>query len=99
MTCGAIRYTQDDIYITDETGAYTGEVRDRYTYTISEVIPEGAKDNGDGTFDFEGYTYDGTVYTVTVVLTDNGDGTITAVDAADEAQAAEGTTSSGGAKS
>ena len=98
VTFGAIRYTQDDIYITDETGAYTGEVRDRYTYTISEVIPEGAKDNGDGTFDFEGYTYDGTVYTVTVVLTDNGDGTITAVDAADEAQAAEGTTSAGGAK-
>ena len=77
MTFDAIEYTQDDIYVTDETGAYTGEVRDQYRYTINEVIPEGAEDNGDGTFSFEGYTYDGTVYSITVILTDNGDGTIT----------------------
>ena len=91
VTFDAIKYTQNDIYITDETGAYTGEVRDQYKYTISEVIPEGAEDNGDGTFNFEGYTYDGTVYTITVILTDKGDGTITAVDAADQAGSADGT--------
>ena len=96
VTFDAIKYTQNDIYITDETGAYTGEVRDQYKYSINEVIPEGAEDNGDGTFSFEGYTYDGTVYSITVILTDNGDGTITAVDAADKAQSAEGTAPAAG---
>ena len=91
VTFDAIKYTQDDIYEVDpETGVYKGAGTKTYTYTINEVIPEGAKDNGDGTFDFNGYTYDGTVYTVAVVLTDNGDGTITAVDAADAEKAEEG---------
>ena len=49
------------------------------------MIPKGAVDNGDGTYFFEGYTYDGNVYTIKVTATDNGDGTITAVDAADKA--------------
>ncbi len=85
VTFDALKYTQDDVYDVDpETGVYSGAGTKTYTYTISEVIPEGAKDNGDGTFFFNGYTYDGTVYTVDVVLTDNGDGTITAVDAAGE---------------
>ena len=44
-----------------------------FTYTISEVIPEGAVNNV-----YNGTTYDATVYTVTVTPVDNGDGTITA---------------------
>ena len=65
VTFDAIKYTQDDIYEVDsETGVYSGADTKTLTYTISEVIPEGAKDNGDGTFLYNGYTYDGTVYTV-----------------------------------
>ena len=44
-----------------------------FTYTISEVIPEGAVNNV-----YNGTTYDATVYTVTVTPVDNGNGTITA---------------------
>ena len=99
VTFDAIKYTQDDIYEVDpETGVYKGAGTKTYTYTINEVIPEGAKDNGDGTFDLNGYTYDGTVYTVAVVLTDNGDGTITAVDAADAEKAEEGAAEDAGAE-
>ena len=43
-----------------------------------ELKKRGVKDNGDGTYLYKGYTYDGTVYTVDVQVTDNGDGTITA---------------------
>jgi pilin isopeptide linkage protein/LPXTG-motif cell wall-anchored protein len=94
VTFDAIKYTQDDIYEVDpETGVYSGADTKTLTYTISEVIPEGAKDNGDGTFLYNGYTYDGTVYTVAVVLTDNGDGTITAVVAGSEGET--GTTEAG----
>ena len=73
-----ITYTQDDIYDVDENGVYSGADVKTHTYTISEVIPEGAEDKGDGTYFLNGYTYDGTVYAVAVELTDNGDGTITA---------------------
>ena len=93
VTFDAIKYTQDDIYEVDEEGVYSGADTKTLTYTISEVIPEGAKDNGDGTFLYNGYTYDGTVYTVDVVLTDNGDGTITAVVAGSEGET--GTTEAG----
>ena len=92
VTFDTIRYTQDDIYEKDEkTGEYKIKDETGYTYTINEVIPEGAKDNGDGTFYYEGYTYDGTTYTVRVELTDNGDGTITArvTEAADAEKADE----------
>ncbi|HAB94338.1 MAG TPA: hypothetical protein DCF49_06190, partial [Lachnospiraceae bacterium] len=92
VTFDAIKYTQDDIYDVDpETGVYSGADTKTYTYTINEVIPKGAKDNGDGTFLYGGYTYDGTVYTVKVVVTDNGDGTITAEVAGSEGEATEGT--------
>ena len=91
VTFKALQYTQDDIYEIDpDTGVYSGAGTKTYTYTINEVIPEGAKDKGDGTFEYNGYTYDGTVYTVAVVLTDNGDGTISAVDAADAEKAEAG---------
>ena len=79
VTFDAINYTQDDIYdVNPETGVYSGADTKTYTYTISEEIPKEAKDNGDGTFDYQGYTYDGTVHTVDVQVKDNGDGTITA---------------------
>ena len=91
----AIEYTQDDIYDVDEKGVYSGADTKTYNYTISEEIPEGAVDNGDGTFFLNGYTYDGTVYNVAVVLTDNGDGTITAVVAGTEDGAEAGDTETG----
>ena len=91
----AIEYTQDDIYTVDEYGVYSGANTKTYNYTISEEIPEGAVDNGDGTFFLNGYTYDGTVYNVAVVITDNGDGTITAVVAGTEDGADAGDTETG----
>ena len=50
-----------------------------FTYTIKENIPEGATDNGDGTFYKDGYTYDGHSTTVKVTVTDNYDGTLNTV--------------------
>ena len=85
VTFDPIKYTQEDIYDVDEDGVYSGSGEKEFTYKIREVIPKGAVDNGDGTYFFEGYTYDGNVYTIKVTATDNGDGTITAVDAADKA--------------
>ena len=81
VTFDAIKYTQDDIYEKDaETGVYSGASTKTYNYTINEVIPEGAtpSKSGGNTFEYKGYTFDATVYTVAVVLKDNGDGTITA---------------------
>ncbi len=37
-----------------------------FEYKISEVIPEGAVDNGDGTYSFQGMTYDGSVHTTRI---------------------------------
>ena len=85
VTFDPIKYTQDVIYEKDADGVYSGSGEKEFTYKIREVIPKGAVDNGDGTYFFEGYTYDGNVYTIKVTATDNGDGTITAVDAADKA--------------
>ena len=73
-----ITYTQDDIYEVDDDGVYSGSDTKEFTYRIREVIPEGAVDNKDGTFFFECYTYDATVYELTVIAKDNGDGTIDA---------------------
>ncbi len=52
------------------------DVGKTFTYTISEIIPAGAADNGDGTYTLEHYTYDATDYTVTVQPVDNKDGTL-----------------------
>ncbi len=88
----AIEYTQDDIYEYDAaTGQYKIKDKTSYEYKIHEVIPDDAV-NADGTaykdaseavkkaggFKKDGYTYDGTEHTITVELTDNGDGTINA---------------------
>lgn len=37
-----------------------------FEYKISEVIPKGAVDNGDGTYSFQGMTYDGSVHTTRI---------------------------------
>ena len=41
-----------------------------YTYTIKEIIPDGATDNGDGTFTYGQTIYDGKVYTLEVTVKD-----------------------------
>lgn len=54
-----------------QTIAYTGEhLNNTYIYEIREVIPQGATDNQDGTWSLNGMTYDGTVHTITVAVTD-----------------------------
>lgn len=45
-----------------------------YTYTVSEVIPEGATKNENGTYTLGGMTYDATVYTVTIKVYDDREG-------------------------
>ncbi|MBE6466032.1 MAG: hypothetical protein E7002_04505 [Denitrobacterium detoxificans] len=57
------------------------DVGKQYTYTISEVVPEGATLNADGTYTQNGITYDAQVHTVTVTVSDNGFGKLS-VDAA-----------------
>jgi hypothetical protein len=46
-----------------------------YIYTIDEVIPEGATDNGDGTYTYKGVTYNELVndYTLTATVAVNAD--------------------------
>ena len=54
-----------------QTIRYNGtHLNNTYIYEIREVIPQGATDNGDGTWSLNGMTYDGTVHTVTVEITD-----------------------------
>lgn len=42
-----------------------------YEYRFTEMIPEGAVQNSDGTYTLNGVTYDGSAFTVTVVATTN----------------------------
>lgn len=44
-----------------------------YTYKVTEVIPEGATDNKNGTFTKDGMTYDAAVWTVTVEVKEGAD--------------------------
>ena len=75
VTFKAIGYTQDNIYEKDEeTGAYKPREKTSYKYTIREQIPEGAEEIDKNLYFYKGYAYDGTVYTITVELKDNGDG-------------------------
>lgn len=56
---------------------YTADHIGTYTYTVKEILPQGAIDNGDGTFTSGSDIYDGTVYTVVVTVADeNKDGTL-----------------------
>lgn len=58
---GAIEFS-DITYGIDDVGK-------TYEYQIKEVIPSGAKDNGDGTATLNGMTYDATTKTVSVSVT------------------------------
>ena len=58
FTFAALEYTAADL----------GKI---YTYTIKEIIPDGATDNRDGTYRSGNNIYDGTVYTLTVSITDD----------------------------
>ena len=52
------------------------DVGNTYTYTVKETIPDGAADNGNGTYTLNGMTYDGTSYEVQFVVTEDGEGTL-----------------------
>ena len=62
VTFDPISYTQDDL-----GGATTKQIN----YTIHESIPQGAVDNGDGTFVLDSIVYDGKEHIVTAVLSYN----------------------------
>ncbi|MBQ8803956.1 MAG: VWA domain-containing protein [Tyzzerella sp.] len=47
-----------------------------YIYNLTEVIPEGATNNGDGTYSLKGMSYDGSTITVKVHVSYNADGKI-----------------------
>ncbi|MDM8246136.1 FctA domain-containing protein [Collinsella tanakaei] len=54
-----------------QTIKYNGtHLNNTYIYEIREVIPQGATNNGNGTWSLNGMTYDGTVHTVNVAITD-----------------------------
>jgi len=59
VTFDPISYTQDDL------GSATTK---QINYTIQESIPQGAVDNGDGTFVLDSIVYDGKEHIVTAVL-------------------------------
>lgn len=66
ITFGNIQFGIDDIGNT-------------YEYAIREVIPAGATDNGDGTCTLNGMTYDNTVKTVSIAVTqDQSTGSVVA---------------------
>lgn len=70
ITIGNTGTTQDDSFAF-QTITYTGDhLNNTYIYEIREVIPQGANDNGDGTWSLNGMTYDGTVHTITVAVSD-----------------------------
>lgn len=63
--------TSPDDGFSFQTIKYDGtHLNNTYIYEIREVIPQGANNNGNGTWSLNGMTYDGTVYTVTVAITD-----------------------------
>ncbi len=62
-----IRFTAEDL---------KGAASKEFKYTITEQIPEGATDNGDGTWSVGAVTYDGHTEEVTVTVTINYDGTL-----------------------
>lgn len=79
-TGAALGTGADDNTATETVAPKTGmmfgieDVGHTYTYNVYEVIPEGAVDNGDGTWTFNGVTYDGTQHTVAYDVTENGRG-------------------------
>lgn len=58
-------------FVFDSLKFHAADVGQTYTYTIKEIIPAGATSNSNGTFTFDETIYDGTVYTLTVTVTDD----------------------------
>ncbi len=54
------------------------EVGNTYSYTVKEIVPEGAVQNPDGSYTYNGVTYSTASFQVEVKLVDNGDGTVSA---------------------
>lgn len=74
-------------YRLDDLGGATSK---DYTYTVAEHIPDGATDNGDGTFTgADGITYDGASHTYVVTVSyDGGDALTAAVTSIDGVESA-----------
>ena len=56
---------------------YAADELGQYTYTVKEILPEGAVQNADGTWTLDNITYDPAVYTVSVTVADDQLGGIT----------------------
>ena len=59
-------------------GTITFSEPGEYVYTVTEKIPEGAHDNGDGTWTSGGITYDGTEHVIVITMADEGGDSLTA---------------------
>ncbi len=62
------------------------EVGNTYIYTVKEIIPEGAVQNPNGSYTYNGVTYSTASFQVQVQIVDNGDGTISAQQTLPEAE-------------
>lgn len=60
----------DGSFVFDHLRYQAADVGYTYTYTIREIIPDGAVDNGDGTYAFDNNIYDGSVYSLEVSVAD-----------------------------
>ena len=56
---------------------YAADELGQYTYTVKEILPEGAVQNADGTWTLDNISYDPAVYTVSVTVADDQMGGIT----------------------
>ena len=59
-----------------EMSSITFSQKGTYTYILSEVIPEGAALQGDGTYLYQGTKYSGDQYIVTATVTDDSKGNL-----------------------
>ena len=79
---GTIPFTFDDIK--DVKPDADGKRKKEFTYTVTELVPSGVTGNVK-----DGITYDTHTATITVVLTDNGDGTMSGETSKVEGEAAQ----------
>jgi len=61
----------DGTFVFENLRYHAADVGNTYTYTIKEIIPDGAINNGDGTYTLGNNIYDGSVYTLTVSIADD----------------------------
>ena len=70
--CLQIAKIKADKTFTFQPITYTAQDVDKtFVYTVKEVLPDGAVDNGNGTFTSGNIIYDGTVFTVEVTVKDD----------------------------